>query len=187
MAPGLGDAPRYAAGGTAARVAACRDELTETLVEYLTPDLIEIAGRLVPLPGGELPWSGPRAECVVHDAHAPDHLALFVEQWGVLVCGDMLSDVELPMPADADVDLEIYRTGLQRLRDAAARARWLIPGHGSVTDDPVARFDADMRYLDDVLSGRPTDDPRILDPENRDLHLANLGRSKGRASGGPEV
>ncbi len=165
--PGLGDVPRFATAGTSVRLATHRDELVAPLAEYLTPDLIDVAGRLVPLPGGELPWAGPRAECVVHDAHAPDHLALFVEQSGLLLCGDMLSDVELPMPAAEDATLEGYLAGLDRLRDVVGRARLLVPGHGSVTDAPLARFDADRRYLDDLLAGRPCDDPRVADPRER--------------------
>ncbi|MDO8308454.1 MAG: hypothetical protein Q7V58_08890 [Actinomycetota bacterium] len=161
-----------------AHLAVERDALLAPLAEYLTPDLIAIAGRLCPLPDELLPWPGPAARIVVHDAHAPAHLALLVDDWGLLVSGDMLSDVELPMPAASDTSLVTYVEGLERLREPARTARWLVPGHGTPTDRPLERFDADMRYLDDLLMGRPSDDPRIDDPEMTDLHAANLRRAR---------
>ena len=113
----------------------------------------------------------------MHDAHAPAHHAVLVEGNGVLVGGDMLSDVELPMPAAGDTTLERYVTGLESLREAVGRSTLVIPGHGTPARDPMARFDADRRYLDDVISGRASDDPRIADPENASLHAANLERA----------
>jgi glyoxylase-like metal-dependent hydrolase (beta-lactamase superfamily II) len=172
--------PRWTSVGTVERLDAHRAAVLEPLARYLTPDLIRIAGRLVPLTDGTIPWSGPRAECIEHDAHSPAHLAVFLPDSGVLVAGDMLGDVELPMPDD-DETLEHYAAGLETLSDAVRGARWLIPGHGTVTSKARARYDADMRYLDDLLAGRPSDDPRIQDPENADLHQENLGKVRSGA------
>ena len=122
--------------------------------------------------------------CVVHDAHAPAHLALLVEEGGVLVAGDMLSDVELPMPSTDDTTLERYVSGLERLAESVGQARIVIPGHGTPSTDPMARFDADRRYLDDLISGRASDDPRIADPENASLHAPTSNGPGSRASGG---
>ena len=178
--PDLGEVPRWSTPGTVDHLSQDREALLAPLAEFLSQDLVEIAGRLEPLPGGELPWSGPLAVVVVHDAHAPNHLALFIEESGVLVVGDMLSDVELPMPAQGDRTLVTYLTGLERLRATVGRATWVIPGHGTPTGDPMARFDADLRYLDALLAGHRSDDIRILDPENAALHAENL-RRVGRA------
>lgn len=175
--PDLGEVPRWATAGTVAHLSQERERLLAPLAQYLTPDLIAIAGRLDALPGESLPWEGPATLCVVHDAHAPAHLALLVEEAGVLVAGDMLGDVELPMP-EADETLEHYAAGLESLRDAVRAARLLIPGHGTPTTDPMARFDADRRYLDDLLVGRASRDPRIGDPENAGLHAENLAKSR---------
>ena len=176
--PDLGDVPRWSSPRTVAHLTVERERLLAPLAEYLTPDLIAIAGRLDPLPGGELPWFGPRARCVFHDAHAPGHLAVLVEQSGVLVAGDMLSDAELPMPAATDLTLDTYLAGLEALRSAVAEASLLIPGHGTPTPDPMARWSADLRYLDDLVSGRESADPRIADPENAELHQANVQRAR---------
>jgi glyoxylase-like metal-dependent hydrolase (beta-lactamase superfamily II) len=176
--PDLGGVPRWSSEGTVAHLARDRDALLAPLAAYLTPDLIAIAGRLSTLPDAELPWAGPPARCIEHDAHAPHHLAILVEEAGVLVAGDMLSDVELPMPAADDQTLDTYLAGLERLRPAVLASTLLIPGHGTPTGNPLGRYDADMRYLDDLLAGRTPDDPRIDDPENADLHRANLERAR---------
>lgn len=175
--PELGRVPRWSTPGTVTHLSLERDALLAPLAEYLSPDLIALAGILDPLPGEHLPWDGPVARCVVHDAHAPAHLALLVEEGGVLVAGDMLSDVELPMPQD-DETLEHYAVGLEALRPAVWAARVLIPGHGTVTRDPRSRYEADVRYLDALLTGRVCDDPRIVDPENASLHAENLVRAR---------
>lgn len=176
--PDLGEVPRWTTQRTVDDLTGDRARLLAPLAEFLTPDLIEIAGRLSPLAGGAIPWSGPAARIITHDAHAPGHLAVHLESEGVLLAGDMLSDIELPMPAADDLTLDTYLTGLERLRPAVAASSLLVPGHGSPTRDPQGRLDADLRYLDDLLSGRPSDDPRIGDPENADLHRANLARAE---------
>jgi hydroxyacylglutathione hydrolase len=175
--PDLGEVPRWSSAVTVAHLSQERDALLAPLAEYLTPDLITIAGRLDPLQGDYLPWNGPPARCFVHDAHAPAHLALLVEEGGILVAGDMLSDVELPMPAADDVTLERYLTGLERLGTVVAQAQLVVPGHGTPSRHPQERYDADMRYLDELLAGRVSPDPRIQDPENAGLHAANVERA----------
>lgn len=42
-------------------------------------------------------WDGPAVPVVEHPAHSPDHAAHVVEESRVLVAGDMLSDVFVPM------------------------------------------------------------------------------------------
>lgn len=176
--PELGEVPRWTSPQTAHHMAVDRPRLVAPAAEFLSPDLIAVAGRLDPLPGLHLPWDGPDVACLVHDAHAPGHLALLHEPAGVLLAGDMLSDIELPMPADSDTTLETYYSGLLRLRDAVGTAGWLIPGHGTPTDAPQARFDADLRYLDRLLAGEPCDDPRLGNPGMAELHEANCARAQ---------
>lgn len=176
--PELGSVPRWASPRAVQAMEADRERLLAPLAEYLTPELITLAGRLDVLDLDHLPWAGPRTRVVLHQAHAPGHLALLLEESGVLVAGDMLSDVELPMPDPADEDLDTYVTGLEALRAAVLESRWVVPGHGSPTSDPRGRLEADLRYLDDLLCGRTSSDPRVQDPENTDLHAANLARAR---------
>jgi glyoxylase-like metal-dependent hydrolase (beta-lactamase superfamily II) len=178
--PDLGDVPRWATPGTVAATLENRDEVVRPLVGDIPDDLVEIAARLRPIDGELLEWSGPSARIHVHHAHAPHHLALELPDLGLLLAGDMLSDVELPMPDDADRDLVTYRTGLATLEDVVRRTRVLVPGHGTVTDAPGRRYDADLRYLDDIEIRGASDDERIALPGMPELHAQNLLRASHR-------
>lgn len=179
--PDLGDVPRWATAGTVAMVEADRDAVVAPLHRDLHDDLVDIAARdLRPIDGELLEWSGPTAVVHVHNAHAPHHLALELPDLGLLVSGDMLSDVELPMPDRDDVDLTTYRTGLESLTDVVRRSRLQVPGHGSVGDDPAHRHAADLRYLDDLEARGASDDPRTALDGMADLHAANVRRAAHR-------
>lgn len=163
----LGEAPRYAAARAAAVAQRERRDLTASALKAAPGQEVERLGRLTPLLVGaaSVPWSGPTAEIIVHDAHAPGHTALFLPDRGVLIAGDMLSDVEIPLLDLAAADpLGDYRRGLERLAVVAGRARIVVAGHGHVGDGVALRrrLDADRRYLDDLEGGRPSADPRLM-------------------------
>ena len=138
---------------------------------------------MTPLPGpvgsAELPWVGPRAVVVPYAGHCAGSAALVLIHSGVLVAGDMLSDLEIPLLDDAATDpLGDYRDALDRLADAAAehRIRWLVPGHGHVGDRAALdrRLAADRAYLDALAAGRPVDDPRLAEPEQAAAHAQQV-------------
>jgi len=163
----LGNVPRYAAAAAAAELTEAElDTLAGYLRERMPGHDLDLAGRLTALPDGTglVPWDGPEAQLVVHDGHAPGHAAVFLPGAGVLVAGDMLSDLEIPiLDLEQDDALADYRTGLEKL--AGVRdVRWLVPGHGQPADAAGfrARADADRRYLDRLEAGQPFDDPRGL-------------------------
>jgi glyoxylase-like metal-dependent hydrolase (beta-lactamase superfamily II) len=177
--PDLGEVPRWATRGTVEMVDADRDAVVAPLHRDLPDDLVDLAARdLRPIDGELLEWSGPTAVVHVHHAHAPHHLALELPDLGVVVAGDMLSDVEIPMPDGGDTDLVTYRAGLESLRDVVGRSRLLVPGHGQVSHRPLERYDADARYLDDVVRTGASDDPRIALDGMPELHAANLERAR---------
>ena len=105
----LGEAPRY---GTARCADAMRDLRSDAdwkarAAEGLPPEIadevpLDLFGLITGLPAGttQLPWDGPRVRIIEHPAHAPGHAALLIEERGVLVAGDMLSDVFVPMLDD---------------------------------------------------------------------------------------
>ena len=173
--PRFGDAPRWASPRTAELAQTERAGLVEALGDGWPVDLVDLLGRVEPT--DELDES---IELVVHDGHAPGHTALWLADQRVLVAGDMLSDREVPLPFGPD-DLPAYLAGLDRLAPYVAQAAVLVPGHGTPTDQPMTRLDADRRYLDDVLAGRVPDDPRLADPENRAEHghLVEMVRTPG--------
>lgn len=185
--PDLGDVPRWASSWAAEQWAGDRGSLVRPLIGDIPDDLVALAGHVTALPaaspssGGdplELPWRGRAITVHEHDAHARGHLAIEVCDAGVLLAGDMLSDIELPYPDADEPDLASYLAGLDRLADVVRRCRVLVPGHGSPTYAPVERLDADRRYLDAVLAGRPADDPRLADPDNQEIHARTLEQAR---------
>ena len=73
---------------------------------------------------------------------------MFLPDTGVLIAGDMCSDVEIPLLDTVATDpLGDYRTGMERLT-AVPGVRQVVPGHGHVGDASELRR---RLALDDVL------------------------------------
>jgi glyoxylase-like metal-dependent hydrolase (beta-lactamase superfamily II) len=174
----LGGVPRYAARGAVAIAESMRAELIAELQHNAPGHDLDLVGRLTALDdaSGSIPWDGPAAQLIVHDGHAPGHAAVFFPGAGVLVAGDMLSDIEIPLlDCVADDPLGDYRAGLERLA-AVPGVGWLIPGHGHVADAAGyrRRVDADRHYLDLLAAGQPFEDPRCTAGWQRDHHERQL-------------
>ncbi len=170
--PGFGGAPRWATPGAAETVAEHRGELVELLGPDWPRQLTPLVGKVQPLPGDAVPWPGRRAEIIVHDGHSTGHGAVWLPTSGVLLAGDMLSDVELPLAQETG--LRAYDEALTTLLPYVRQAAVLVPGHGHPTTAPMDRWDADRRYLDAVLESRPTEDERLEHPGMAQAHAANL-------------
>ena len=118
---------------------------------------------------------------VTHDGHAPGHGAVFLPAAGILIAGDMCSDVEIPLldrdTADPAGD---YRAGLERLA-ALAAVRQVVPGHGHVGDTAEfsRRVTADRRYLDALAGAAPFGDPRLTQDWLRAEHDRQLEQARG--------
>ena len=169
----LGEAPRY---GTARCAAYMRDLLSNAdwkarVAEGLPPEIAEeipldLFGLITGLPAetAQIPWDGPQVRIIEHQAHAQGHAALLIEERGVLVAGDMLSDILIPFPdLDAANPIEDYLVGLRLLEGVANDVDVLIPGHGSVggADQVRARIEQDRAYVQALRDGGGPDDPRI--------------------------
>ena len=176
--PRLGEVPRWASPVTAALAVSERADLIEQMGPGWPAELLELLGRVESVDSNRLPGPWDEAELVVHDGHAPGHTAVWLPERGVLLAGDMLSDVELPLPFGPD-DLPAYLAGLDVLTPYVARATVLVPGHGRPTTAPLARLDADRRYLDDMLTRGDSDDARIAHPgmAEHHAHLQRLARA----------
>jgi hydroxyacylglutathione hydrolase len=160
--------PRYASAKAAAAADQAREDMQAQAQAAAPGHDPALLGRLRPVPGqGQaVPWDGPRAQLITHDAHAPGHAAIWLPDSGVLVAGDMLSDVEIPLLDTAAADpLGGYRAGLGLLA-AVQGVQVLVPGHGHVGDATAmrARLAMDARYLDAVEAGQDADDPRLRGP-----------------------
>jgi glyoxylase-like metal-dependent hydrolase (beta-lactamase superfamily II) len=172
--PRLGSAPRY---GTARCAATVRDRLPDPdakarVAAFIPPDIVDqvpldLLGLITGLPAetARIPWDGPHVRIIEHQAHAPGHAALLIEERGVLVAGDMLSDVLIPMLdlTDTADPIENYLAGLRLLEGVAGDVDVLVPGHGSVggADQVRARIEQDRAYVDAVRDAGVPDDPRI--------------------------
>jgi glyoxylase-like metal-dependent hydrolase (beta-lactamase superfamily II) len=111
-----------------------------------------------------IPWDGPQVRIIEHQAHAPGHAALLIEERGVLVAGDMLFDVLIPMlDLNAADPIEDYLTALQLLDGVAGDVDVLVAGHGSVggADQVRARIQQDRAYARALRDGGVPDDPRV--------------------------
>jgi len=176
----LGAAPRYATPRAVA--AAAREEIgLRSGVEEGAPghDLTLFA-RVQPSLGHEIDWPGPRALICEHDAHAPGHGAVFLPEAGVLIAGDMCSDLEIPLLDLASADpFRGYRAGL-RLLAGVPGVRAVIPGHGHVGDDAEfrRRIATDLAYLDALQAGCDIADPRLTEDWLRTEHARALARAR---------
>jgi len=159
----FGDAPRYAAPAAATAAETERDGILAGVQQDAPGHDLSLVGRLRPLDASTISWDGPEARLIVHDGHAPGHGAVFLPGPGVLVAGDMCSDVEIPLLDTLAADpLGDYRTGLERLA-AVPGVRQVIPGHGHVGDAAEfrRRLALDSAYLDAIAGGKPSGDPRL--------------------------
>jgi glyoxylase-like metal-dependent hydrolase (beta-lactamase superfamily II) len=163
----LGAAPRY---GTARCAATARDRLSDgraqaaRIAEQVPLDLLGLITGL-PAEMAQIPWDGPHVRIVEHQAHAPGHAALLIEERGVLVAGDMLSDVLIPMLDlnDTADPIEDYLAALRLLEGVAGDVDVLVPGHGSIggADQVHARIDQDRAYVHALRDAHVPSDPRV--------------------------
>jgi glyoxylase-like metal-dependent hydrolase (beta-lactamase superfamily II) len=171
---GLGAAPRY---GTARCAASIRNFLSDTswkarIAPMIPPDIAEqvpldLLGLITGLPAetAQIPWDGPQVRIIEHQAHAPGHASLLIEERGVLVAGDMLSDVLIPLlnlNGTAD-PVEDYLAALQLLEGVAGDVDVVVPGHGSVggAGQVQARIDQDRAYVHALRDAQVPSDPRV--------------------------
>jgi glyoxylase-like metal-dependent hydrolase (beta-lactamase superfamily II) len=109
--------------------------------------------------------------------HTPDGVALLARWAGLLVCGDYLSGVEIPMISPGGSVGE-YRATLARLAPLVEASEAVVPGHGAPHDRERALriLDEDVEYLDALERG----EERVRLPAGRDtrrqraIHAENL-------------
>jgi glyoxylase-like metal-dependent hydrolase (beta-lactamase superfamily II) len=199
---GLGAAPRY---GTARCAGTVRDRLSDAgakarIAELIPADIAEqvpldLLGLITGLPAemAQIPWDGPHVRIVEHQAHAPGHAALVIEERGVLVAGDMLSDVLIPMlDVNGTADpIEDYLAALRLIEGVAGDVDVVVPGHGSVggADQVRARIELDRAYVHALRDAQVPGDPRVGPsatygkdwlPGVHERQLRHLARRSGR-------
>jgi glyoxylase-like metal-dependent hydrolase (beta-lactamase superfamily II) len=170
----LGAAPRY---GTARCATTVRDRLSDAdakarIVKLIPPDIVEqvpldLLGRITSLPAEteQIPWDGPEVRIIEHQAHAPGHAVLVIEERSVLIAGDTLSDVLIPLldfNGTAD-PIEDYFDALRLIESEANDFEVVVPGHGSAggAGQIHARIKQDRAYLHALRDAQVVSDPRV--------------------------
>src|SRR4051795_5303874 len=143
-----GDVPRYATSGCAETASELRERAQEMAAQSASGIPLELIGLLTPLPadGGPIP-----GEVVEHEAHAIGHAALLLADRGVLLAGDMLSDVLIPLlDPRRPGQVGDYARALDRLGGGAGHVDVVVPGQGAGAEGPevAARLAADRTYID---------------------------------------
>jgi glyoxylase-like metal-dependent hydrolase (beta-lactamase superfamily II) len=91
-----------------------------------------------------------------------------IEEHGVLVAGDMLSDVLVPMlDLNGTADpIDDYLAALRLLEGAAGDVDVVIPGHGSIggADQVRVRIDQDRAYVRALSDATVPGDARVGPP-----------------------
>ena len=170
---GLGAAPRYGTARCAdiARVLLSGAGWQARIAGWIPPDIAEqvpldLLGLIAGLPAetARIPWDGPQVRIIEHQAHAAGHAALLIEERGVLVAGDMLSDALIPMlDVNETADpIEDYLAALRLIEGVAGDVDVLVPGHGSIggADQVRARIDQDRAYVHALRDAGAPGDPR---------------------------
>ena len=176
--PRFGDVPRYAAAPAAQAAAGVRDRAQQMAQESASGIPLELIGLLTPLPadGGPLP-----GEVVEHEAHAIGHVAVLLSDRGVLLAGDMLSDVLIPLlDPRRPGQVGAYESALDRLGEAATHVGVVVPGHGAVAEGPEvsARLAADRAYIDALRRGEEPVDSRLDQDWLAGPHQSNLEQAR---------
>src|SRR5882757_7825624 len=159
--PRFGDVPRYATAACTQLAGEARDQAQASAAEEATGVPLELVALVTPLPadGGPIP-----GEIIEHRAHAVGHAAILLADRGVLLAGDMLSDVLIPLfDPRQDDQLGAYESALDRLGEAASQVDVVVPGHGGVAEGPevAARLAADRAYIDALRRGEEPVDARL--------------------------
>ncbi|MCF3130188.1 MBL fold metallo-hydrolase [Streptomyces olivochromogenes] len=180
--PRFGDVPRYATPAAAHLASQARERAQAMAAESASGIPLDVVALVTPLPadGGPVP-----GEIIEHQAHAVGHAAVLLADRGVLLAGDMLSDVLIPLfDFRQDDQVGAYEAALGRLGEAARHVDVVVPGHGAVAEGPevAARLAADHAYIDALRRGEEPVDAR-LGPHADWLsgpHRSNLEQARGR-------
>ncbi|HET6794849.1 MAG TPA: MBL fold metallo-hydrolase [Acidimicrobiales bacterium] len=135
--------------------------------------------------------------------HASNHLCYLLEGERALFSGDHVMSGSTVVIAPPDGDMAAYLQALRRLEALRPPVLSIVPGHGPVIDDPMAKFDEYLTHrqaredailsaleesqkasVEELVSAVYTDVPELLHPIARYSVWAHLRKlsAEGRAS-----
>jgi glyoxylase-like metal-dependent hydrolase (beta-lactamase superfamily II) len=112
------------------------------------------------------------------DGHTADGMAVWVPWARVLIAGDYLSPVEIPMLSDGG-SIAAYLATLKRLEPLVEQADHVVPGHGGPIDGTraLAILREDRAYLEALGAGEDAPLPLARRTgSQRAIHAKNLTR-----------
>jgi len=154
-------APLGVAETTAARLTGEPGAAARALRDFDEEHYVERPGPLslgsveaLPVPG-HLGLGEQELELHPADGHTADGMAVWVPWASVLVCGDYLSPVEIPMLSEGG-SRDAYLATLRRLEPLVERAATVVPGHGEPLDSvrALAILREDVAYLEALPEAR---------------------------------
>jgi glyoxylase-like metal-dependent hydrolase (beta-lactamase superfamily II) len=157
-------------GDAARRLRAFDDEL------YLERSRPLSLGQVQALPvPGHLDVGAQSIELHPTEGHVADGMALWLHWARVLVAGDFLSPVEIPMISGGG-SVSAYLATLERLRPLVEQAEHVVPGHGGPIDAvrALAILREDVAYLE-ALPDAPLPIAR-RSAEQKRIHAENRER-----------
>lgn len=124
--------------------------------------------QALPVPG-KLGVGDEELELHPTEGHVPEGMAVWIPWARILVCGDYLSPVEIPMLSPGG-SVSAYRATLERLRPLVEQADHVVPGHGAVLDGAraAAILREDLTYLEtwELPLARRSGEQRRIHGEN---------------------
>ena len=172
----LGVAETTAARLTAAPGAAARELRAFDDEHYVDRDAPLSLGQLQVLPvPGQLEIGERELELHPAGGHTADGMAIWIEWARVLVCGDYVSPVEVPMLSEGG-SRDGYIATLRRLEPLADAAAHVVPGHGKPLDGAraAAILREDLTYLAKLPEGELPIARRS--PRQQEIHADNVKR-----------
>lgn len=179
----FGNVPRYGTAWAEAEIKTflSQEDWKAKAAPMLPPDLADqisldgLFGRITGLPEGTalVPWDGPKIRIIDNQGHATGSAALMVEDSGVLVAGDLLSDILIPfLELDSADPIKDYLAALQLIEKVVDDTTCFIPGHGSAGDAGALRkrLKQDRAYVESLRDGREPNDSRLKMAPNADVH-----------------
>ena len=182
------DAPLGVAESTALRLRNEPGDAQRKLRDFDDSNYIERPGplglpgpQLLPVPG-RCALGEEELELHVTEGHTADGMAVWVPWARVLVAGDYLSPVEIPMISGGG-SLSAYLATLDRLEPIVEQAAHVVPGHGAPLDGTraAAILREDRTYLE-ALRERGAEAPLPLarrSGEQKRIHGENVAAVAG--------
>ncbi len=144
---------------------------------YVTRSAPLSLGQVQELPvPGKIELGEEELEAHPAEGHTSDGVAYVARATSLMICGDYLSDVEIPMLSPGG-SLDDYRATLARLAPIVETVETVVPGHGAPHDRDAALriLDEDLAYLDALERGGEVKLPKGRDSaEQKRIHAENF-------------